>query len=67
MSWCVKAVYAHGSHFIFGKDGNILRFNTQEEAKAAAEEVTAENRRFAESKGWNPNPGVSYLAVKEHI
>lgn len=67
MSWCVKAVYAHGSHYVFGKDGRPLRYQTQQEAKVAAEDITAESRRFTEAKGWNPNPGVSYLAVEEHL
>ena len=65
--WAVKAVYAHGSHFIFGKDGQQLRYNTQQEAKNAAEELMAESKAFSEAKGWNPNPGVAYLAVEDHI
>ena len=52
MSWCVKAVYAHGSHFIFDRDGRPMRFNTQQEAKVAAEDIAAENRRLTETKGW---------------
>jgi ribosomal protein L24E len=67
MSWCVKAVYPHGSHYVFNRDGQTLRFKTQQEAKVAAEDIAAENRRFTESKGWNPNPNVSYLAVEEHL
>lgn len=67
MSWCVKAIYPHGSHFIFAKDGMMLRFKTQQEAKNAAEELTAEKRRFAEAKGWDPNPETSYIAVEEYV
>lgn len=64
--WCVKAIYPHGSHFVFAKDGMMLRFKTLQEAKNAAEELIAENRRFAETKGCDPNPNISYLAVEEY-
>lgn len=67
MSWCVKAVYAHGSHFIFDRDGRPMRFNTQQEAKVAAEDIAAENRRLTETKGGETTPGVSYLAVEDHL
>jgi hypothetical protein len=67
MSWCVKAVYPHGSHYLFDRTGQQLRFATEQEAKIAVEDITAENRKFAQDKGWNPNPHVAYLAVEEHL
>lgn len=65
--WAVKAVYPHGSHFIFHKNGEQARFPTQDEAKAFAEQLTAENRRFHEQKGWNPNPITLFMAVEDHL
>lgn len=65
--WTVKAVYPQGSHFIFTKSGEQLRFTSESDARAAAEDLTAENRRFVESKGWNPNPQTVYMAVEDHI
>ena len=65
--WSVKAVYPQGSHFVFNTNGEQLRFSTESEARAVAEDLTAENRRFVEVKGWNPNPQTSYLAVEDHI
>lgn len=65
MSWCVKAIYPHGSHFVFNKNGERIRFNTQQEAKVAAEDLTAENRRLNET---NEKVNItSYIVVEEHL
>lgn len=65
MSWCVKAVYAHGSHFVFDRNGQRLRYGTEQEAKVAAEDLTADNRRFNEGK--EKNGVTSYIVVEEHL
>lgn len=66
MSWCVKAVYAHGSHFVFDRSGQRLRYDTQQEAKVAAEDLTAENRRLTEMSAAQ-NGITSYIVVEEHL
>ena len=65
--WTVKAIYPQGSHAVFNGNGEQLRFPTEDQARSAAEDLTAENRRFAESKGWNPNPQTVYMAVEDHL
>lgn len=65
MSWCVKAIYPHGSHFVFNKSGERIRFSTQQEAKVAAEDLTAENRRLNETS--EKVNITSYIVVEEHL
>lgn len=65
MSWCVKAIYPHGSHFVFNKNGERIRFSTQQEAKVAAEDLAAENRRLSEGK--DKSASTSYIVVEEHL